>query len=169
MKDYPLDTNYAVTEDGRIYSKRRNKFLTPKANWDGYHRIQIWDKGKCTYVSWHRVVAETYLVKLNEDMVVNHINGIKTDNRVENLEWVTQSENILHAWETGLSKRRPNCKATSKPVDRLTKDYVYIDTFPSQMEVERQLGIGHGHVSYAIKQNATAGGFKWRYSETSND
>lgn len=169
MKDYPLDTNYAVCEDGRIHSKRRNKFLTPKINWDGYHRIQIWRNNKCTYIAWHKVVAETYLEKPSSDCVVNHKNGIKDDNRVCNLEWVTQQDNIKHAWETGLSKKQINNVKLSKSIDRLTINGEHIDTFPSTMEIERQLGLHHGGISASIKRNGTCGGFKWRYSETSND
>ena len=101
-KDYPLNTNYTVYPDGRIYSKRFKKFLTPKKNWDGYDRIQIWKDGECQMISWHRVVAETFIPHPSECNVVNHKIGIKNDNRVDNLEWVTQKENIEHSIKTNL-------------------------------------------------------------------
>lgn len=110
-KEYPLNTNYIVYEDGRIYSKRRGKFLTPKMNYDGYHRIQIWKDNKSKYVAWHRVVAETFLSKPSEKHnVINHKDGNKTNNNVNNLEWVTQQENIQHAWKTGLSTNENHSK-----------------------------------------------------------
>lgn len=86
-----------------------------------------------------------------------------------NLEWVTQKENIKHAFDTGLSKPCPkNCK-TSKKVGQYDSNGNLIKEFPSTMEVERMLGINHSNISYACKNNSTAHGFKWRYSETSND
>lgn len=129
IKEYPLNTNYLVYSDGRIYSKRMKKFLTPKNNWDGYNRIQIWEHNKCKFIGFHRVIAETFLGKPSElHNKVNHKNG---DNRVENLEWVTQQENIQHAWNTGLSTSRNHSKLhgfivyncendTSKEYDVLT-------------------------------------------------
>lgn len=159
MKEYPLNTNYLVTMDGKIYSKGRKKFLTPKINWDGYHRIQIWKNQKCKYVSWHRVVAETYLPNPNNHPVVNHKNGIKDDNRVDNLEWCTQQENIRHSWENGFSK-------SNRPVDMLDMSGNYIRTFNSALDAGKYLdchpsGItkcSQGHLKHC-KQ------YKWRYSE----
>ena len=110
-KEYPLNTNYIAYEDGRIYSKRMKKFLTPKVNHDGYHRIQIWKNNKCNMIQWHKVIAETFLPKPSEKhTVVNHKDGDKTNNVVDNLEWVTQKENIAHAWSTGLSTRENHSK-----------------------------------------------------------
>ncbi len=112
-KEYPLNTNYIAYEDGRIYSKRMKKFLTPKINYDGYHRIQIWKNNKCKMIQWHKVIAETFLPKPSEKhIVVNHKDGNKTNNVIENLEWVTQKENIAHAWRTGLSTRENHSKYT---------------------------------------------------------
>lgn len=103
-KGYPLNTNYIAYKDGKIYSKRMHKFLTPKNNYDGYKRIRIWEDNKCSMVQWHRVIAETFIPKPSEKHnIVNHKDGNKSNNRVDNLEWVTQKENIRHAWNTGLS------------------------------------------------------------------
>lgn len=101
IKDYP---SYAISDDGRVYSLRRHLWLTPKNNHDGYLRIQLWNHQQCRFVGIHRLVAEAFLENPKGCKVVNHKNGIKSDNRVENLEWVTQQDNIRHAWDTGLSK-----------------------------------------------------------------
>lgn len=169
MKEYPFNKNYLVDEQGNIYSKRFKKKLIPKKNWDGYMRIQIWSDNKCKYVGWHRIVAETFIPNPDNKPFVNHINGIKSDNRVSNLEWCTQSENIQHAYRTGLSKPQIN-GAKSKAVVQYDLNDNYIKTWKSQMEVERVLNIKHTNISYACRSKTHyASGFKWRYDETSND
>lgn len=169
MKEYPLNPNYLVSENGEIYSKRFKKKLTPKVNWDGYHRVQIWSNNKCHMISWHRIIAETFIPNPDNKPIVNHKNGIKSDNRVENLEWCTQSENIKHAFNNGLSKPQLNGKL-SKRIDQFDVNMNFIKTWKSTMEIERCLGISHVNISHACKSNTMfARGFKWRYSETSND
>ena len=163
------NTNYEISDKGDVKSLRKNKILTPKKNHDGYLRIQLWDHGKCRFVSIHRLVAEAFLENPNNLPFVNHKNGIKNDNRVENLEWVTQKENIGHSWKTGLSKSQLNNKATSKAIIQLDFDGNVVKIYPSTMEIERNLGIAHSNISYACKHNKKIKGFYWKYVETSND
>lgn len=137
--------------------------LIPKVNHDGYLRIQIWDKGKAVFVSIHRLIAETFLPNPYDKPFVNHINGDKQDNRVSNLEWCTQKENIRHAWENGLSHRAMN--TCGMPIRQITKDGILVKVFPSQMEAERQTGFNHSVISQAIKRKGTAYGFRWEVVE----
>lgn len=97
------DTYYA-TQDGKVFNKKTNKPLKPQIRF-GYEQIQIRinKTRKSLYV--HRIVLAYFTNKsLDYNLVVNHINGIKTDNRLQNLEWCTQSENVKHAYKIGLSK-----------------------------------------------------------------
>jgi hypothetical protein len=158
---------YQVSNLGNIKSVNKNKILSPKHNHDGYLRIQLWRKQHVIFVGIHRLVSEAFIENPDNKPFVNHINGIKNDNRLENLEWCTQRENINHAWKNGLSKSQINGKH-SKAVDQLDLNGNYIKTFASQMEVERQLGIPHTQVSAVClnkKNYNTAGGYKWRFSE----
>ena len=105
---------YAVTPDGKVYSMIRQKLglsdvpvkeLVQQNN-KGYLRVALrkekWD-GPLASQYVHRLVAIAYIPNPNNYDEVNHINGDKTDNMVENLEWCDHQSNIDHAWTTGLS------------------------------------------------------------------
>lgn len=86
---------YGVTRDGKIWSCRQHKFMKTKVNNKGYEQITLTaaDHVPIRYLV-HRLVAEVYCPKREDSKIVDHINGNKTDNRAENLRWVTNSENL---------------------------------------------------------------------------
>lgn len=112
IKDYP---NYVVNEKGQIFRKevkyinngteciRKKKECIPVSNGIGYLQVNLSHNGIWKKKSVHRLVAETFLGK-QPNMEVNHKDGNKQNNCVENLEWVTHSENIKHAINNGLLK-----------------------------------------------------------------
>ena len=94
-----LHNDYMVSNKGRIKSLKRGKEKFMKlGNSHGYLNVML--DGK-TYLV-HRLIAETYISNPNGYTIVNHINGIKTDNRFENLEFTTQKDNAQKAWKQGL-------------------------------------------------------------------
>lgn len=101
IKGFPL---YLATNSGNIISlqKRRPRILKPRTTRHGYLHVKIFADGSHKDVSVHRLVATSFIQNPENKPHVNHKNGIKTDNRVENLEWVTRSENERHAWSIGL-------------------------------------------------------------------
>ncbi len=87
------DTNYYVTEDGRVFNSKKE---LKGGNCRGYKRLLLSINKKTKQFLVHRMVAECYIPNPENKLEVNHKNGIKTDNRIENLEWNTRSENMNH-------------------------------------------------------------------------
>lgn len=89
-------------QNGKEVVKRyKSKILQPYRDKDGYLRVLLSYGGKRKNDFIHRFVAQAFIVNPENKPQVNHINTIKEDNRVENLEWVTCLENIRHKWENG--------------------------------------------------------------------
>lgn len=93
-----------VYSDGRVFSTKRNAFLNPWDDGGGYMRVNLFNNGIGKIYKLHRLVAECFIPKIEGKNQVNHKNGIKSDNRVENLEWCNNSENQKHSWVMGLNK-----------------------------------------------------------------
>lgn len=95
---------YQVSETGQVKSLHRGKDITlkPEVDKDGYHIYDLSINGQKQRKKAHRLVAEAFLSNVSKLPVVNHLNGIKNDNRLENLEWCTYFHNTRHAIELGL-------------------------------------------------------------------
>lgn len=87
-----------LTKKGFIKGKDISIYKTDK----GYSRVGLQVNNKCKSFLVHRLVAQTFIENPLDKPQVNHINGIKNDNRVENLEWATRFENMKHAYDNGL-------------------------------------------------------------------
>lgn len=96
--------NYYINEKGIVKNILTNKEYKGIKDRNGYLRVDVSIKGKRKVIVPHRAVAETFIPNPKNKSQVNHINGIKTDNRVENLEWTTPSENMQHASKHNLLK-----------------------------------------------------------------
>ncbi|CAN5655356.1 NUMOD4 domain-containing protein [soil metagenome] len=152
-------SDYLVNRKGEVFNNKNGKMrkLKPWLGTHGYSFVSFSVKGKVTKQQLHRVVADTFLINWDDKPDINHRNGIKTDNHIDNLEWVTKSENLLH------SHRVLGQKTTSKKIKCVETGVVY----SSAREAERILGINNANICSAIKgrkRQPRAGGFHWEYA-----
>lgn len=111
-------------KDGRVANFSQT-VLKPTLNHKGYKRVYLSVNSKKYSKYIHRLVAETFIDDTENKRTVNHINGIKTDNRVVNLEWMTNSENLKHAFHTGLfDNRNKKFSGSGNPSSKLIKEEV---------------------------------------------
>jgi hypothetical protein len=120
------DTEYFINEAGEI--ERGGKKLKPSIR-NGYFGVNLYINKKRISKSIHRIVAETFIPNPDNKPQVNHINGIKTDNRIQNLEWVTPSENITHSFRNGLQKpskgeNHGRCKLNKEDIKYIRQNYI---------------------------------------------
>ena len=156
---------YTVEKDGTIKSvprngtKRNGKTLSHSTDSYGYSVVKFRNKTKITTKKVHRIVAETYIPNPENKPQVNHKDGNKKNNHVSNLEWVTASENILHAKTIGLQMECPN----RKKVAQITNSGKVLAVFNSLKEAQEKTGIGWTGISAVTRGvRKTAGGYYWR-------
>ncbi len=89
IKDYD---NYMITKSGKIWSNYKMRFLKWSLGQNGYYTIRLYNNKKSKLFYIHRLIAVFFIENLENKPCINHKNGIKTDNRIENLEWCTISE-----------------------------------------------------------------------------
>lgn len=107
-------THFVITKDGKVYSEKNNRFHQFRLHTGGYLQITLCYKGAAKDFYGHRLVASYFIPNPKNKPCVNHKNGIKTDNRIENLEWCTDSENQKHSYSTGLNNRNGENNGKSK-------------------------------------------------------
>jgi hypothetical protein len=143
---------YEVSNKGRVKSLerkdkrgflRKERIMRQVVNPRGYSFIVTQDKRSKVV---HRLVAEAFIDNPDGKGEVNHLNGIKTDNRLENLEWATHSENLLHACREGLrntpkGEKNHNAKLTNKESEKVRELYAGGDWTYKKLSEKYDVGI----------------------------
>lgn len=165
-KDIPnYEGLYQVSNLGNVKSLKKE--LKKRQHRNGYLCVVLYKNKKAKEILIHRLVAMTFLNNKNNYECINHINGIKTDNRADNLEWCTYSHNTKEAYRNGLLKAnyevlRNNSKKLSTRVlqlDKNTKEV--IKEWDSMKQAETTLNI-KTHINEVISgKRKSAGGYLW--------
>lgn len=144
--------------------KTKPKQMTPCVQNLGYTSVTFHKDGKHSVCRVHRLVAIAFIPREDGKNDVNHKNGIKSDNRLSNLEWNTRQENIIHSYKMGLSTQHklgdkdPRRKAVMQ-YDLLGN---LIKEFSGRHEAARQTGLIQSGISAcALGKSKSYGGFKW--------
>lgn len=160
----PLARNplYEIDSHGCLFSARTGQQLKPQTSAQGYRRIQLYSQGRVEYVAVHRLVAETFIANPNHLPIVNHKDGNKGNNDVNNLEWVTQSKNVKHAIACGFCGEAKVRDAI--PVEVYDRRGRLLGSFVSAAAAEKATGIRRTHISESCRNGTPVRGLCWRQS-----
>lgn len=174
---------YQISNLGRVKSlarqveragynrKLQTHILSPYKSHYGYLCVTLMKNGKHTYKRVHRLVAEAFIPNPKNKRCVNHKDGDKTNNCVDNLEWATHQENTIHAWETGLQvmteeRCYKNKLAASRRVDQYDLDYNFLKTWDSQSQAAEALNIHQTVISNCcLGRQKTGKGFIFKFAK----
>ena len=154
---------YQVSNLGRVKSfyRLKEKILKPKLAHNGYCRVGLCKNSIGKFYMIHRLVWEAFNGQIPEGLQVNHINEIKSDNRLSNLNLMTPKENMN--WGTGIERR---AKKRSKVVLQFDLNDNLVKEYPSINQVERETGFAFQNIYACCKgKRKTAYGYIWKYKE----
>ena len=177
-KDIPsYEGVYQISNLGRVKSLNYlrmgfESIRKPTLN-KGYLLVSLYKNNKQKMWSVHRLVAISFIENPENKEQVNHKNGVRNDNRLENLEWSTVSENNRHSYEI-LGRKAPSLgvfgkdNPSSKAILQFSKNGEFIKEWPSQRDVTRELNICYKNISACCLNKPrfnSAGGYVWKFKE----
>ena len=153
IKDY--ENLYSINTNGQIYSHRRGIYLKPGINGSGYKIVTLCDKNKRKNKSIHRLLAQHFLENPNSLPEVNHIDGNKLNNNLNNLEWCSCSYNMKHSYKnkisTNMGETHKLSKLTENNVLEIRK--LYKNGQINQGELSKKYKVSRRVIYDVIKNN----------------
>ena len=144
--------NYIIYSNGKVFSKRRNKFLNGSTDKYGYLIYQLGNKNR---VKAHRLIALSFIPNQENKPQVNHIDGNKKNNDVSNLEWVTNSENLKHAHKIGLIKNKKGKEdSKTKEIFVFNREGELLFSCWGLKEAEEKTGIDWTAIAYQTRRKS---------------
>ena len=175
---------YQISNLGRIRSKdratrngrcnhciKKGKILKPTLNQYGYLKVLLWKDKKSKLFTIHRLVAMAFLNKEEDKNEINHIDGNKKNNCVDNLEWVDRRGNMRHAVKMGLLKPNLPIREKRKIIQKDLKGNV-VRIWDSCLNIVEEKGFSDSHIYACCKKNKhrkTAYGYIWEYEKELGD
>ena len=165
------EEKYQISNIGRVRNKTTKKILKKRIGTSGYYKVNLYSNKQVKTIEVHRLVAETFIENPKNKNEVNHIDGNKLNNNINNLEWVTHKENIEHAWKTKLfepvreasrkyGKNNPNAKKVYQ-----MKNNIIIGVFDTIKEAATRTNTNKTNIGKCCNsKRRTANGFEWRFS-----
>lgn len=149
---------YSVTDDGRVFSYKSNKWLVPRDNGTGYLYVGLkTDKQYNCYI--HRLVAEAFIPNPDNLPCVNHKDENKHNNTVDNLEWCSYEYNNNYG-----EHNKKIAKAMSRAIYQIDKDGNIVNIWESAREAENATGVCNQNIAKVLKgKRQYAGGYEWKY------
>ena len=149
IPEYP---RYFITDNGRVWSLRLKRFMKDRVSKHRYNRVVLYNKSGNKSIFVHRIVASVFLGYNGNKSEVNHIDGNKLNNSVENLEWCTHSENMYHAYNvlganTGLGTRK-----TEETIEKIRE---------SKLKHRNIVNIATGEIFATIRDMAESYGYTY--------
>lgn len=160
IEEFP---DYEINRSGVVRNRKTRKIKNPTPMKGMYPKVSL-QKGHKQYArNVHVLLARAFIPNPMGKPEVNHIDGNKSNNNLDNLEWVTRSENMVHARRTGLHKSDGD-----KPVSQYTRDGEYVASYKSISEASRKTGVdisGISRVARGKRYCHTAGGYVWKWAK----
>jgi hypothetical protein len=172
---------YAFSTEGRVRSLERTikhrgdhgggvrhinaRILAQILGLNGYHCVALCTNCVSRRFYTHRLVATAFLQNAESRRTVNHKNGIKTDNRVENIEWATDSENVAHWYGSFVGDA--SMRVTGYPVIRTSFDG-HAEEYPSVRAAARSVGASRSSIGICCRTHKKYGGYKWNYKTSTH-
>lgn len=158
LKQHPTHKHLYLSQNGDVYSTKTNKYLATVLHKNGYFVFCTKLGGrssKAVLLRVHRLVAETYLPNMENKPFVNHKDGNKQNNKVNNLEWVTAKENSIHAvtnllWKPLKRDNNPCAKLTEAQITKIKSEYIPYDKKYGTRALAKKYAVAHTTISRLI-------------------
>ena len=152
---YQYEDLYKITADGKVYSLVRKRWLKPCKDRRGYWRVWLYKDKMRKEKSLHRLVASSFF-GYQEGMTVNHKDNDKNNNHIDNLEWLTNADNMRHAYRNGYKSNLGNKKGRTYTIPKQLLDKIYDEWEQTSLSLRKlaiKYDVSRGTLTQQIRKN----------------